>query len=134
MIKLPLDIRQNYTTRPTKSGDGWFLKCDSCGKTFNLLKPPPGMPVEAFGLRMVRTHMHSHHGRYYSVAQVGEQMVAAHLEEMTDEGMVKHVEDAYIVHVRADNLKHAITKGMGIIRASLALPSHRRTWRDNFRR
>lgn len=119
--KMPLDIRQRFTTK--RKGKNISLICDHCG-----------LQMTATDMKALRIHSRSHYGKYYSVAQVGEQMVASSIDYMSHEGVVKRDEDALIVHVRADNLKHAIVKGEGLIRVANQSTSHYRTWRDNFSR
>jgi purine nucleoside permease len=130
-VRIPLEIRKHYTIRRHKK-NGIQLNCDQCGAQTHWSGTIRDVAASG-NAKILMQHTQSHHGRYYSVAQVGEEMVAAHLDEMTEENVVKRNEDAYVVHLRADNLKHAIVKGAGMIRASQSGVRHRRTWRDNFR-
>lgn len=139
--KFPLYIRQHYSTKPTISGDGWVVKCDDCGHTFSILRPPPGMPIEENGLRMLITHTQSHQTpkgqRLYTVAHIGDGVHAQetpyiHPDRVAD--TVYHVPGGHVVHLYAANLTHAKVKSMGITRAHFnpgAPGTGRRHWRFN---
>lgn len=139
--KMPLYVRQHYSYKKTTVGDGWYLKCDTCGQTFNLLKPPPGMPIEENGLRMLMTHTQSHQTpegqSLYTVALVGDRLKSQqtthiHPDRVVD--AVYTVPGGHVVHVYASNLTHAQVKAAGVIRAHFnpGTPgAGRRHWRFN---
>jgi hypothetical protein len=138
--KLPLYVRQHYNAKPTISKDGWFLRCDHCTKTFNLLKPPPGMPVEENGLRMLRRHTQTHTApkdspNAYRVVgyDLGDLVVAPTILDGGEKPDMVHVlgNNYYMVAVYAANVKHARLKAHGLIKAYLEIPSQRRHWRHN---
>lgn len=136
--KFPLDIRQHFSTKPTTSGDGWVVKCDECNETFSILRPPPGLPIEHHGLRMLRTHIVSHQApkgehAYRVSGGKGDLVVAATVPDDKDriDQVVELSPNLYMVVVFAANLRHARTKGAGLIRKYTDSPPTRHHWRLN---
>jgi hypothetical protein len=137
--KLPLYVRQHYTSKPTTSGDGWVLKCDTCGETKNLLKPPPGQSIEEHGIRMLMTHTQTHltpkGHKLYTVAHIGDEVKAQttpyiHPERQVD--TVYEVPGGHMVHTYAANQKHATIRAHGIMRAHFNPANrNRHNWRNN---
>jgi hypothetical protein len=138
--KLPLYIRQYYTSKPTTSGDGWSLRCDTCGEMFSLLKPPPGMPIESTGLRMLMSHTQFHltpngHKLYTVLHTAGEPLKvwsAPYIPTDRQTDVVYEVPGGHVVHTYGANLKHATIRAQGVLRAHFNPANrNRHNWRNN---
>lgn len=142
--KLPLYVRQNFSVKATKSGDGWALKCDTCGETLSLLRPPAGKPVEEHGLRVLRKHVESHliprgmksyrvvGGNNHDLV-VSETTPGPNFDGSTEKYDQVHelASSYYMVLVYAANMRHARTKAEGLFRNYKTPPKRRHHWRFN---
>lgn len=126
--KFPLFVRQNFSVKPTKSGDGYALKCSTCGETLSILRPPAGMPVEEHGLHMLRRHVESHlipcGMKSYRVVggDLTDLVVAQTTPSCNADGHIERYDQVYkvgtnyyMVLVYAANIRHAKTKAQGLI-------------------